>query len=61
MPGQGVQISARAPTKGFVQTGASARAPSLNGALALVVRILFSYSSIMVLLILFYFIIVETF
>ena len=28
MPGHGAQISARAPTKGSVQTGDSARAPT---------------------------------
>ena len=33
VPGHGVQICARAPTKGYAQTGARARAPSLNGAL----------------------------
>ena len=30
VPGHGAQISARAPTKGYVQTGARARAPCLD-------------------------------
>ena len=33
VPGHGAQISAQAPTKTYVQTGARARAPSLNRAL----------------------------
>ena len=37
-PGHGAQISARTPTKGYVQTGVWARAPSLNGALVLLAR-----------------------
>ena len=32
VPGHGSQISARVPTKGYVQTGAGHRAPSLNRA-----------------------------
>ena len=32
VPGHGAQISARAATKGYVQTGARAGAPSLNRA-----------------------------
>ena len=34
VPGHGAQITARAPTKGCVQTGARVRASSLNRALA---------------------------
>ena len=30
VPGHGAQICARAPTKGFVQTGAQARALGMN-------------------------------
>ena len=33
VPGQGAQITAQAPTEGYVQTDACARAPSLNRAL----------------------------
>ena len=32
VPGHGAQICARAPKRGYVQTGTRARAPSVNGA-----------------------------